>query len=383
MSRFTTAQRRVRFESLEQRQLLAGDVVVGVVQGDLVVQGDELDNHIAITAGAEAGSFVVTGLDGTTVHLEGQAAAGEVTVAGVNDDLRIDLGDGSDTLELADAVVNGSVSIRMGVGDDSVAVGSEDGGVGEALAGLFDEDVSVAIRGSLRISTDGGEDQVVVDDAAVRGFLDIHTGADNDSVSLGSLVDANGGVGLNGSSNGAGENGDDLASRLKVRAGLGVNLGDGDDTLNIHQVAAHLSAMVDAGAGNDMIDARLSSMFGLSVLGGDGGDHVTTEGLHARFLSVFAGAGNDTVEIIDSAFSSLWVVLGSGDDELATTNMEARLAVLLGGLGEDTFNQLGVDDFLFDVIDGFELPELISSPLGRMPFGVLPPFGGGLGHRFK
>ena len=64
------------------------------------------------------------------------------------------------------------------------------------------------------------------------------------------------------------------------------------------------------------------------------------------------------------AFSA---VLGDGDDLLATTNVEARLAVLLGGLGEDTFNQHGVDDFLFDVIDGFELPELIESPFRRFP----------------
>ncbi len=34
---------RGRFESLEQRDLLAGDVLVNVVGGNLMVQGDALD----------------------------------------------------------------------------------------------------------------------------------------------------------------------------------------------------------------------------------------------------------------------------------------------------------------------------------------------------
>ena len=155
MSGNLTARRR--FESLEQRHLLAGDVVVGVVQGHLSVEGDDLDNHIVITAGAEAGTYVITGLDGTTVHLEGQAPAAEVTVTDVDDDVRIDLGDGHDTLELADATFDGNVSIHMGEGDDDVDVGLDDV-AGEA--GVVDDDVSVAIRGSLRINTDGGVDQL-------------------------------------------------------------------------------------------------------------------------------------------------------------------------------------------------------------------------------
>ena len=87
-------RRRARIEALETRQLLAGDVMVGVVGGNLVVQGDELGNQVAITAGAEPGSYVVRGLDGTNiVQASGEAGEGpavhEVVVTGVTRGARI------------------------------------------------------------------------------------------------------------------------------------------------------------------------------------------------------------------------------------------------------------------------------------------------------
>ena len=86
MSRATNFGRAARFESLEQRQLLAGDVLVNVVRGNLVIEGDAEGNEIAVTAGVERGAFLVTGLNGTTVHQDGQTPASEVTITGVRRD---------------------------------------------------------------------------------------------------------------------------------------------------------------------------------------------------------------------------------------------------------------------------------------------------------
>ena len=43
---------------------------MSVVEGRLIVEGDELGNQIAITAGPEPGSYAVHGLDGTNVILQ-------------------------------------------------------------------------------------------------------------------------------------------------------------------------------------------------------------------------------------------------------------------------------------------------------------------------
>ena len=49
--------RRLQFESLENRQLLAGDVNVSVVAGQLFVTGDQLENDIELTSTGVAGQF--------------------------------------------------------------------------------------------------------------------------------------------------------------------------------------------------------------------------------------------------------------------------------------------------------------------------------------
>ncbi|MEX0613839.1 MAG: hypothetical protein WD229_17105, partial [Pirellulales bacterium] len=145
------ALRRGCFESLEQRQLLAGDVVLNVVDGNLTIQGDALDNKIMVTAGAEAGSFVITGLDTTTVHEEGQPATTDpVTVTGVKN-IRAALGEGNDLIAVVGANVRGRLGIRTGAGDDRVLVGT--GGDAAELVGQLPSDVSVSVRGSVAIGT--------------------------------------------------------------------------------------------------------------------------------------------------------------------------------------------------------------------------------------
>ena len=84
--------RRLRLESLEPRQMLAGDVTVSVTGGNLSIVGDSEMNRITITATTTAGEFVVEGSN-TTVN--GGLSA---TVSGVVGDVTIDLGDDYDFL---------------------------------------------------------------------------------------------------------------------------------------------------------------------------------------------------------------------------------------------------------------------------------------------
>jgi hypothetical protein len=302
--------RAARFESLEQRQLLAGDVLVNVVRGDLVIQGDAADNEIAITAGAEPGSYVVTGLNGTTVHQNGQDPASDVTVTGVRRDVRIGMGEGNDSVSIEAARVRGDVLIRTGTGNDEVSV--DDVGIG----------------GRLAIGTDGGDD----------------------TVSLGSATEEP-------EPTPTGARGGDLEGALRVRKGIHVDLGTENDTLTLDQVATSIGVGVNAGSGDDSVSAEDASGVVFAVLGGDGTDTISLADLRARHLGVHAGAGDDDVAIADSIFSTLGVALGAGDDTLSIGGNQARIAVLLGGTGEDTLEEPSENEFRFEFVRGFEVPD--------------------------
>jgi hypothetical protein len=302
--------RTARFESLEQRQLLAGDVLVNLVRGNLIIQGDAEDNQIAITAGDEPGSFVVTGLNGTTVHQNGQDPASEVTVTGVRQDVRIGMGEGNDSVSIEAARVRGDLLVRTGAGNDDVSI--DETGIG----------------GRLAIGTDGGDD----------------------SVSLGSAAEE-----PEPASTAA--RGEDLEGALRVRKGIHVDLGTENDTLTLDQVASSIGVGVNGGTGDDSISANDASGAIFAVLGGDGTDTISLADLRVRHAGVHAGAGDDDVSIQDSVFSTLGVALGEGDDTLSIGGNQARIAVLLGGPGEDTLEETSENEFRFEFVRGFEIPE--------------------------
>ena len=74
-------------ETLENRQMMAGDVSANVTGGgDLVLSGDNSDNQLVVVSTGIAGEYELRGLNNTTIN--GQQS---VTVNGVDDDMRINL----------------------------------------------------------------------------------------------------------------------------------------------------------------------------------------------------------------------------------------------------------------------------------------------------
>jgi hypothetical protein len=163
-------------EGLEQRTVLAGNIVAAVGGGHLRLFGDAADNQIEVTRTGTS-SVVITSLDGSTT-INGQT--GPVTLNNVSRGIIASLGDGDDVLELsgsstASFQLNGHSTINTGNGDDVVRF------------------TNVSMLGNLSLSTGAGADQVFADadDAVassvglqVRGTAVIHTGTENDVVSL-------------------------------------------------------------------------------------------------------------------------------------------------------------------------------------------------------
>jgi hypothetical protein len=340
--------RRARFESLEKKNLLAGDVLVNVVDGALNIEGDAADNQIAITAGAEAGSYVITGLEGTILlpvdpvtDLPG-APVSTLTVTDVHGRANIDLGEGDDLVALFDAEFRGKLKIETGDGDDRVLIGAQ-GDVGSELNEILSDELNVEVKGKLSIDTGLGDDEIEVGDASIYGHIKVNAGDGADLVSLGDATAVDGAL-------------DSLLSdlqdaTLKVHGAIDANLGEGDDQLAMTQVSVRGSAYVDSGLGDDDLDIRLS---------------------HLSHLVIDAGEGADDVEVVDSVFAALNVKLGDGDDLLATANLRAKLAIISGDAGEDTLNELADSQIVHRIVRGIEVPPLddvhIVRHLGGLPF---------------
>lgn len=343
----TLSERKLRIETLEQKQLLAGDVLVNVVNGALNIQGDDLDNQIAVSSGEEPGTYIVRGLNGTNVMTgepaseggvaEGTAPESAVVVEGVRRGIRANMGDGNDTVILGDLNVRRSVSINTGDGDDNVLVGvgqgDEPGSIPAGTAGDDNADSAVAIRGNLNISTGTGADTIAINNTTTGGGLRLSAGADDDTVRIGRA--------------------DAVAEKS-----LGENPVEGDDQVNPEaDVRFRRGMRVNLGLGDDNAAIRDTHTRWLAVNGGGGDDNIRLNGVHARTLAVHGGRGDgaDTVSISDSTTRVLFAALGGGDDTLNLGGVRAQLALLAGGGETDTLNLLGENRIRRQRAVGFDL----------------------------
>lgn len=320
--------RKLRLESLEQKQMLAGDVTVSIVNGVLTLQGDDLDNQVAVSSGETAGSFVIRGLDGTMLHLGDAEGASELLVEGVRRGLIANMGAGNDTLRINEASFRGNVAINMGEGDDRVTIGVAPEAVGTATETEGDSTVdspSVQIGQNLVIRTGAGDDTVVINDARGRGVLGVSTGEGNDTVRLGLASEA--------TEEDAEVNDEVLVSFIH---GVALDLGAGDDGLFVNQLRTG----------------------GFHANGGAGADTMRINGVKTHAMNISGGRGEeaDSVVLNDVATRLLTVQLGAGDDSLTLSGVKAQLALLHGGIGEaDTLTLLGENLIRHRRVAGFEI----------------------------
>jgi hypothetical protein len=316
--------RKLRLESLEQKQMLAGDVTVSVVNGVLTLQGDDLDNQVAVSSGETAGTYVIQGLDGTLLHLGDAEGTSELLVEGVRRGVIANLGDGNDVLRINEASFRGNVAINMGEGDDRVSIGV----VPEVASEVEDDPTvdlpSVQFGQNLVIRTGAGDDTVVINDTRGRGVLGVSTGEGDDTVRLG------------------------LASEGEEEAEL-------DDEVLVsfvHGVA------LDLGAGDDGLFVNHLRSGGFHANGGAGADTMRINDVKTHVMNITGGRGEDADSVVlnEVATQLLTVHMGAGDDSLTLSGVKARLALLHGGIGEaDTLTLLGENLIRHRRVAGFEV----------------------------
>jgi hypothetical protein len=343
-----TSRHSLGFETLERKQMLAGDVLVSMMGGKLVLEGDAESNQIQISAGATAGSLIIQGLAGTEIRradadpTDPPAPATGLVVQGVRGNVHVSLGDGDDTVVVQNGQFRRGLTINMGAGADTVRIG------GSADAGDPGE---LAVRGSLLIRTGADNDEVFVDAAQVGGFLAIATEGGEDSVNVGVTSDA-GAAGLSDS------------AAVRARLGIDILLGDGEDKSLIRDVSTHGLLAMGGGEGVDIIEVDDSAARILGIRGGsdDAVDTVELSGLVIGHAAIGLGGGADQLSVVDSAFSSLLVDLGAGNDSLSISAVTATRALLAGGAGDaDELTDAGDSTIERLAVTGFELPSDVNT----------------------
>jgi hypothetical protein len=176
-----------------------GNVTAEVVDGTLVVRGDDAGNQVLIEAIGND-SFALQGINGWTT-INGQVAwpsglSGDhfVTISGVTGGLDIDLGDGDNVVRLYGALP--SVKIATGSGKDSIAL-ADYCPLGTVILDSFYIPGPANIQGGLVVDTGAGDDDISPY-VNVSGDVSLQMGGGNDRVNEGVHETLDGPKGIEG-----------------------------------------------------------------------------------------------------------------------------------------------------------------------------------------
>ena len=220
-------QARLGMETLESRELMAGDVRVTVSGGDLVITGDSAANSIEVRQ---------VGIDrfegrGVSTKINGQSNAR--TFPGVFDDVQVALNGGNDRV-----VIKGNIP-------DDLLINAHAGNDYIKLERVVAEDVT--------INTGSGSDQVYVYDSQTKADLNINNNLQNSgdheyvivsNTQVGTVFDGTLNIDLHG--------GNDKVYISNVATDhLMASLYDGDDYLSIRNTTVKGLCELDGGEGTD------------------------------------------------------------------------------------------------------------------------------------
>lgn len=327
-----------RYESLEQRRLLAGDVSVFHHESILYIRGDHSDNQIQITAD-EFGDVQVEGLGGTTINRGSDPYSIDTQNGRIDRGLRINMARGDDSVFIEDVNVVGGAVIYGGDGDDSV--------------GLYQVEVD-----SLFAQTGRGDDLVSIDDVDVRGRLAVITAGGNDTVGIDqSLID-----------------GETL-----------VLTGQGDDDLAISNSTHNGNAYVFTYGGNDFVGVDNLTVNGLtSVVTGFGSDdvYVNDSNLNGRTYANGGFRSADNLEIDgDTTFAATPRVVGFEGSDVAGGKIQAAQVytdLIVDGARLGTITELAsITPQLSTLVGALQATGLDSALNGAGPFTVFAPLNSG------
>jgi hypothetical protein len=335
--------RRLQIESLENRQLLAGDVSVSVVAGQLFITGDSLVNDIELSSTGVAGQFRIA--SGTFSPTTINGGAGPLIVGGVTSHAFINLGDGNNQLIVnsnpAAMAFPGNLRIDMTAGWDNLQVR---GANNVSVAGLAEVNSGDGVNvmymerfycGGLNMTLGSSIDHLTLNSGAVGGHVAINTGAEDDTVYMELAVGGN--VFLSGS----GEDElwiADMVTPTVIHGSLFVNMDNA--ALNLFRVDLRQNMVVHGGGSvrmgySDVLgnsEIRLTSRHSSVVLTPiEGAPDVQQYG--GDLLVEFGAAGGTLTVDGANVVGDLMITGGNGVESVGLVNVRAVASLLIDGKG--------------------------------------------------
>lgn len=311
MSRKSRSFLGLRFERLEDRRFMAGDVAAALSGQDLLIDGDNIGNEIRIVQVA-SGNVTVTGLNGTTIN-------GLPSVTFINPNLiksEIRMNDGADRVVISGVpglAVTNDLNVELGAGDDILNA------------------ANTRIGANFSVKGESGIDRVTASNLQVGTDMNVDTGLDRGIVSI---------------------------SNSTIDGALGLVADAGNDTVTFSGLTVGGNVIVETKAGADRVTMNGISAFALEAATDEGADRVSLSSIATlEDLKVSTGVGNDVITLDQiNAGKSVSVDAGDGTDSVAASAVAAAEdAIFIGGAGVDTLDNDGINAGKILEIKEFEL----------------------------
>lgn len=339
----TTVHAGAGHDSIEVGSLAQGSSLTAIA-ADLVLDAGAGGADLAVRSGAAA-DLTLARVAPTQGRITQAQATGSITYGGF-DTLSVALGDGNDRVTVQDTVA--TLSLATGAGRDEVSV--------ESVSNLTDVDLG------------SGADTITV--KAATQALAVHGGSlDSDELVVDVSAHATGDDAvLTGSGSGGALSGLTAATiSFDKLSQLSLNLGQGNDHLEIDEALDDTAVSVLGGAGADQFDVRRIGGKLTSLTGQTGADQVTVFIAGRPVAGAFAqlGLGVETLKVDNSSntHAEAWTVsdgdsidalVGSGGSRAAVIAAAgAQNFVILGGTAADTLTvESNASSAVSGVIDG-------------------------------
>lgn len=322
-ARVSRTARRLALERLESRELLAGSVYVSLEGQMLVIWGDDADNSVVLTYNSTNQTYQVRGLEHggspTTIHTEanGWQAESMVEFSGVRE-VAVLLNGGNDRFEVGspeavDTVINKWLSIDMGDGDDEVILGR-----------VVNPESSTPIATRLRTGTSvnvnlgPGHDRLEIANAEIGLHFNVIGGDGDDEVVFTTEFTPPGAS-------------QPTLLPMRVRGSSTINLGGGEDMLDIRHAVFNNLRILDGAGPADISLYNLNIAGKLEIHTADEPDTVALDYVYAKNFGLNTNGGADDVDIRNCRFRTMNVKLGAARDRLVLRNVKVSLMTHLDG----------------------------------------------------
>ncbi|MFT3879451.1 MAG: PKD domain-containing protein [Gemmatales bacterium] len=325
------------------------DTIIGGAGNNFINTGEGTN-----TVNTGIGSATITGGSGTDT-IDASASGGSLTYVsgGGNDDVT-----GSDFDDTMTATGTGNVTFRGRGGNDVLTGGSGN----DTLLGNTGDDTLTGNAGSDTIR--GGDGNDIISGGADADYI-YGNGGDNtlivgfeDSVVQGGtthdtyIIDGTTVAGLDMATQGLIQQGSGANLRkISYKPGddITVNLGSGNDIVNLKNSTANVTINSNGGADTITVDTVTGSV---TVNSGDGNDTLSVNNVSAA-LNINSGLGNDSITVSNISATKTNLTLSDGNDTVTLNNITRGVA-LTSGTGNNTVN----------------VNSLVTSDASTMNFGL-------------